>query len=134
MDWVSALIAVFIAAFLLFNLLPLWRARQARGRRAPGLEALLTDAQRAAPRLLVYFWSPSCGPCRNMTPVIDRLAAERAPVVKINIAETPGVAREFGVMATPSLAVVEHGAIRHVLVGARREAQIRALLQDGGRA
>jgi thioredoxin-like negative regulator of GroEL len=131
MDWLGYLITAFIAIFLLFNLLPLARARWVRGSMVPELDAVLTDVQRRAPRLLVYFWSPTCGPCRSMTPIIDRLAAEGDAIVKVNVAEAVELAKHFGVMATPSLAVVEHGVLRQLVVGARNEAQIRAL-RDGG--
>jgi len=132
MDWVSILIAVFITVFLLFNFLPLLRARQARGRAVPELDVLLGDALRRAPRVLVYFWSPSCGMCRGMTPVIDRMAAGGDAVVKVNVAESPELAKHFGVMATPSLAVVEQGVLRQLVVGGRTEAQIRALYERAG--
>lgn len=127
MDWLGYLIAAFITVFVGINFLPLLRARQARGRAVPELDALLDDRQRRLPRLLVYFWSPSCGPCRAMTPVIDRLAAEHGDVVKVNIAESVQLAKRFGVMATPSLAVVERGVVRRLVVGGQSEAKIRAL-------
>jgi thioredoxin 1 len=130
MDWFGVLVGAFIVVFVLFNLLPLLRARLARGRRVPELDVLLTDAQRARPRLLVYFWSPSCGMCRAMTPVIDRLAAERGDAIKVNVAESLDLARHFGVMATPSLAIVEGGVLKRLVVGARSEPQIRALLES----
>lgn len=129
MDWLSTLIAAFIAAFLLFNLWPLWRAYRVRGRAIPELDSVLTDDQRRQPRLLVYFWGPTCGMCRHMTPVIDQLALERPDVVKVDVAESATLARHFGVMATPSLALVERGVIRKLVVGARTEPQIRALLE-----
>jgi thioredoxin-like negative regulator of GroEL len=125
MDWFGYLVATFIAVFVLINFLPLWRARQARSRAVPELDALLTDAQRGKQRLLVYFWSPSCG----MTPVIDKLAAERGDVLKVNVAESTALARHFGVMATPSLALVEQGVLKKLVVGAKSESQIRALFE-----
>ena len=128
MDAVSYTLSGLIGLFVLFNLFPLVRARLARGRSVPELDALLTPEQRRAPRLLVYFWSPSCGMCRGMTPVIDRLAAERHDVLKVNIAESMALARHFGVMATPSLAVVEKGVVKNLVLGAKSEPQIRALL------
>jgi len=128
MDVFGYLIAIFIAVFVLVNFLPLWRARQARGRSVPELDTLLTDAQRGKPRLLVYFWSPTCGMCRGMTPVIDKLAAERGDVLKVNAAESTALARHFGVMAVPSLALVEQGVLKRLVVGAKSEPQIRALL------
>ena len=130
MDWLGYLIATFITVFVLINFLPLLRARQARGRSVPELDALLTDAQRGQQRLLVYFWSPSCGMCRGMTPVIEKLAAERGDVLKVNTAESVAIARHFGVMATPSLALVEQGIVKKLVVGAKSEPQIRALLES----
>jgi thioredoxin 1 len=129
MDWFGYLVATFIAVFMLFNFLPLWRARQARGRAVPELDALLTDAQRGQHRLLVYFWSPTCGMCRGMTPIIDKLAMERGDVLKVNAAESTALARHFGVMATPSLALVKQGVLKKLVVGAKSEPQIRALLE-----
>jgi len=129
MDWLGYLIATFIAVFVLSSFLPLWRARQARGRTVPELDALLTDAQRAQQRLLVYFWSPTCGMCRGMTPIIDKLAAERGDVLKVNAAESVDLAKHFGVMATPSLALVKQGVVKKILVGAKSEPQIRVLLE-----
>jgi thioredoxin 1 len=129
MDWLGYLIAIFIAVFVLINFLPLWRARQARGRTVPELDALLTDAQRGKQKLLVYFWSPTCGMCRGMTPIIDKLAAERGNVLKVNAAESTALAKHFGVMATPSLALVEQGVLKKLVVGAKSELQIRALFE-----
>jgi len=128
MDWLGILIGAAIAAFVLVSLFPLIRARWVRGRAVPGIDAVLTADQRRAPRLLVYFWSPRCGVCRSMTTVIDRLAEETRNVVKVNITEAPELAREFGVLATPSLAVVERGVIRRFVVGGRTEPQIRSLM------
>ena len=129
MDAVSYTLAGLIGLFVLFNLFPLLRARLVRGRAVPELDALLTPEQRQSPRLLVYFWSPSCGMCRAMTPVIDKLATERHDVLKVNIAESMALARHFGVMATPSLAVVENGVVKNLVLGAKTELQIRALLK-----
>jgi thioredoxin 1 len=128
-DAVGYVLAGLLVLFVLFNLFPLVRARLARGRSVPELDALLTDAQRRAPRLLVYFWSPRCGMCRGMTPVIDQLAAERGDVLKVNVAESVTLAKHFGVMATPSLAVVEKGVVKDLLLGAKSEPKIRSLLE-----
>ena len=130
MDAVGYTLAGLMVLFVLFNLFPLLRARLARGRAVPELDALLTAEQRQSPRLLVYFWSPSCGMCRAMTQVVDRLASERHDVLKVNVAESMALAKHFGVMATPSLAVVENGVVKNLLLGAKTEPQIRSLLGD----
>jgi thioredoxin 1 len=129
MDWQAYLIAGLIVAFAAWQLMPLLGARRARGRAVPGLAAVLDERQRTQSRLLVYFHSPRCGMCVVMTPVVSRLAAGRDDVVQIDVTEAPAIARAFGVMATPSLAIVENGLIARLMVGARNEAQLRALLE-----
>jgi thioredoxin 1 len=128
MDFWGYLAAGLIAAMLAMQLVPLLRARLARGQAVPELNAMLAPDQRSEKRLLVYFWSPSCGMCRPMTPVIDRLACGRKDLFKVNVAESAELARRFHVMATPSLAVVEDGVLKDLLLGPRDEPQIRALL------
>jgi len=126
-----AVLAVFaFAALVILMVLPLWRARRAAGRPVPGLETVLPGRIRGRPRLLVYFWSPTCGICRGMTPIIDRLVADDASILKVNIVEHPDIAREFWVLATPSVAVVEHGVIQQLVVGGRDEQSIRSLLNQ----
>lgn len=129
MGW-EYLVAGLALAILLMQIVPLIRARRMRGRAVPELDAMLNDEQRAQERLLVYFWSPGCGACRPMTPVMDKLAAERGNVLKVNVAQSLALARRFGVMGTPSLALVEKGILKQLVVGARSEPQIRALLQQ----
>lgn len=128
MDWQGYLIAGFIVAFALWQLTPLIGARRARGRAVPELAAVLSEKQRRQSRLLVYFRSARCGMCRAMTPVVNALAAGRHDVVQIDITEKPALARAFGVVATPSFAIVEHGVIVRLHVGAKSAAQLRALL------
>jgi len=129
MDWQAYLIGGLIAAFSLWQLVPLVAARRARGRSVPQLLTVLEERQKQLPRLLVYFHSARCGMCQIMTPVVERVAAGRDDVVLIDVGAAPGLARDLGVMATPSIAVVEKGVVSRVLVGARTEARIRALLE-----
>src|SRR4051794_17564078 len=80
--------------------------------------------------VLVDFWSPSCGPCRMMAPMIDEIAvasAERLTVVKVNIAENPATADACNVRSVPTLAVVVAGEIVKTISGAKTKA---ALLRE----
>jgi len=54
--------------------------------------------------LVADFWAPWCGPCRQLTPVIDRLAdqfAGKVKVGKLNVDENPQVAVKYDVMTIP---------------------------------
>jgi thioredoxin 1 len=129
MDYLPLVVGTAIVLFVGAQMMPLLRARRMHGQPAPDLSSLLTEAQRRQRRLLVYFWSPRCGACRGMTPVIDELAKSRNDVVKINVFEATAEARACGVMGTPTLVVIRDGRIEHVEVGARTEKQVRALLE-----
>jgi thioredoxin 1 len=62
--------------------------------------------------VLVEFWAPWCGPCRQLAPVLEQLAEERAgtlKVVKINQDEHPRISAEYRVMGVPTMLVFDRG-------------------------
>ena len=62
--------------------------------------------------VVVDLWTPWCGPCRAMSPVLEELAgryAGRVKVVKVNVDEAPGVSSRFGVQGIPTLLVLRDG-------------------------
>lgn len=64
--------------------------------------------------VVVDLWAPWCGPCRMVTPVLERLAGEfagRLKLVKVNVDESPKVAARFDVRAVPTLLVMYRGEV-----------------------
>lgn len=123
--WVAL---VVLALMVGLQLLPVVLSRKAIGKQVPELTPFLSDGQKQAARLLVYFWSPTCAMCRPMSKAIDAIGSDS--IVKINVMEAMPLAQTFHVMGTPSLAVVEGGTVKALQVGARSEAQLRGLLQS----
>jgi thioredoxin 1 len=69
---------------------------------------------------LVDFYADWCGPCRMMKPLVDELASDfqgRAHVVKVNVDESPELARRYNVQSIPTFLVVRDGIAAKKLVG-----------------
>ncbi|MEQ1567288.1 MAG: thioredoxin family protein [Myxococcota bacterium] len=77
---------------------------------------------------LVYVWSPTCGPCKVMAPTVDALVREGAPVIKLDASRDPETCMKLGVMGTPTTLVVRDGVVADVMMGMRREADLRSAL------
>lgn len=83
--------------------------------------------------VLMDFWADWCQPCKQLTPVLVKLANEykgRFILAKVNTDAHPGLAQQLGVRSLPTLKLVFRGQLAGELVGLQPEAEIRRLLDD----
>lgn len=81
--------------------------------------------------VLLDFYADWCGPCRMVSPVVDEIAEENPQylVGKVNVDNEMELAQAFGVASIPTLVVIKGGKIVNQSAGAKRKAQILAMLE-----
>lgn len=91
-------------------------------------ESFQQQVLQAGGPVLVDFWAPWCGPCRQLSPIVEELAGEyegRVTFAKVNTDESPSIASRYGIMGLPTLVVFKAGEPVEQIVGLRPKRELK---------
>jgi thioredoxin 1 len=85
-------------------------------------ETFAAEVEGSPRPVIVEYWAEWCGPCRQVGPVLDAIAAEHAgtvDVVKLNVDENPQTTQKYSVLLVPTVSLFAGGQPVRQVIGAR---------------
>lgn len=94
-------------------------------------QAEVIDRSKTTP-VVVDLWAPWCGPCKQLSPILEKVVGETAGQValaKVNVDESPQVSTAFRVQGIPAVYALRDGKVVDGFVGAQGEAAVRSFVE-----
>mgnify|MGYP005865366977 FL=1 len=126
MIYIILIIFVFFTLIIGFQFFLITKSKAMKGKKI--------DFQKVRPELrekfkndktIVYFYSPTCTACKYQTPIIEKLKSEKFNTISIDVSKDLATARVFGIMGTPTIALMKGNLIHEFFVGYQDEEKLK---------
>ena len=91
-----------------------------------------TEVLKADKIVLVDFWAEWCGPCKQLSPILEEISNEMSEIVfaKHNIDEQPNMPVKYGVRGIPTMLIFKNGELKGTKVGATTKSNIVSWIKE----
>ena len=82
--------------------------------------------------VLIDFWAEWCGPCKEISPILEEIASEmesKIKIVKINIDENPNIPNQYGIQSIPTLIIFKKGKPIATKVGVVIKSELKTWIE-----
>lgn len=128
-DYTKYIPLIIIGLLTLMQIYMRLSTRLVRGKKVSKLDGITTAEQQKMERLVIYFTSGFCGPCKTMASMIDKISTETGAIVKLDALEHGDLATEMGARGAPAFVLLTNGVIEKVHLGALTEKRIKEMLK-----
>lgn len=82
-------------------------------------------------KVVIDCYAPWCGPCKMISPVIDKMAEEfkETKFYKINVDEAEKITSDYNIMSIPTILIFENGTLKNKVVGLRSKSELEELIK-----
>lgn len=129
MKWPFLVVILLVVGFVIIQVIFIKKLKAKKGKLIENDGSEFSRLILEKKRLMVYFWTETCSVCRRQTPILEKLKREFQNVVFYNLTNNPLLAKKIGVMAVPTIMVIENSKIIDVLIGLQKEEKLRDMLK-----
>ncbi|MBN2804502.1 MAG: thioredoxin family protein [Deltaproteobacteria bacterium] len=121
-------IGLFVSLVVFMRVFVYYKSSAMKGKEVPEIGGKAGKFVSRGGNALFYFYSPGCGACKAMTPVVIELSKNTEGVFPVDISKEMATAKKLGVMATPTIVVIKNKIVDKIVMGPQPAHRIKELL------